>query len=339
MDRRPLAVTMGDPAGIGPEIIARAWQTRRSGGVSQAFLVCADPSVLAAHAPVREVAGPDAALAAFGDAIPVLPGVAVAPGLTPGRPDPAHAPAILDAIGTAVRLALAGDVCGLVTAPIAKAPLYAAGFGFPGHTEYLAGLTAHVPVTGPRGPVMLLAGGGLRVALATIHTPLKDVAGSLDTGRLVHLGRLVDHALRQDFALPAPRLVMAGLNPHAGEDGGIGREEIEVIGPAVAALQALGVSVTGPASADTLFHAEARSRHDAVLCLYHDQGLIPLKMLAFWEGVNVTLGLPVVRSSPDHGTGFDIAGRGIARADSLLAALDLARTIAANRAAFAGGAA
>jgi 4-hydroxythreonine-4-phosphate dehydrogenase len=330
----PLAVSMGDPTGIGPELVATCWQRARARGPVEAeasFLVCGDPAVLAAHVPVREVGSAGEAARCFGEALPVLPGKRCKAPVVPGRPDPAHAEAILDAITQAVRLALAGEAAGIVTAPIAKEPLYAAGFAFPGHTEFLGALTEQAPVSGPRGPVMMLAGGGLRVALATVHVPLREVAGRVSKQGLIALGELVDHALRQDFGIAHPRLVMAGLNPHAGEGGGIGREEIEVVAPAVEALRQRGIDVRGPLSADTMFHAEARATYDAALCLYHDQGLIPLKLLAFWEGVNITLGLPVVRTSPDHGTGFDIAGRGIARADSFEVALVAARQIAACR--------
>ena len=230
-------------------------------------------------------------------------------------------------------LALSGEVTGLVTAPIAKAPLYDAGFKFPGHTEFLAELTAAERFEGPRGPVMMLAAGDLRTTLATIHTPIAKVPSALTIEGIVNNGLVTADALRRDFGVAAPRLAVAGLNPHAGEGGAIGREEIETIGPAVEALRAQGVDAHGPSPADTLFHAEARARYDAVLCMYHDQALIPVKMLDFWGGVNVTLGLPIVRTSPDHGTGFDIAGRGIARPDSLIAAIKLAAEIAARRGA------
>lgn len=332
MTVRPLALTMGDPAGIGPEIIAAAWRQLVAAGTRPALVVCGDPDVMAAHAPIQLLEGPDPLPADCPpDRLCVLDSGRCTAPVVAGRPDPAHAPAILGAIRTAVGLALAGQVRGIVTAPIAKEPLYKAGFTSPGHTEFLGDLTAHAPVDGPRGPVMMLAGGDLRVALATVHAPLGRVPGLLSTEGLIGLGRLVHHALVRDFGLPSPRIAVAGLNPHAGEGGSIGTEEATIIAPAVAALAAEGLNVRGPASADTLFHPEARATHDAVICMYHDQGLIPLKMLAFWSGVNVTLGLPVVRTSPDHGTGFDIAGRGIARADSLLAAITLADSIAIHR--------
>jgi 4-hydroxythreonine-4-phosphate dehydrogenase len=338
---RPLAVTLGDPAGVGAEIIVKAWNALRAEG--QPFLVIGDAGCLRSApgglgTPVQAIGSPAEAAKAFGAAIPVLHQPMSAP-VVAGQPSPGHARAIIGWIETAVGLALTGAVSGIVTAPIAKAPLYAAGFGFPGHTEFLAELTAAQSQDGPRGPVMMLAApdhgsghGGLRVCLATIHTPLAKVSQSLTIEGLVNAGLVTVQALRRDFGIAQPRLAVAGLNPHAGEDGGIGREEIDIIGPAVRSLRELGVEATGPSPADTLFHPEARRRYDAVLCMYHDQGLIPLKMLDFWGGVNVTLGLPIVRTSPDHGTGFDIAGRGLARADSLINALKLAGQIAGRRA-------
>jgi 4-hydroxythreonine-4-phosphate dehydrogenase len=281
---------------------------------------------------VRAVTRPREALDVFGEALPVIDIPLLSP-VVSGQPSPAYAPQVIRWIETGVGLALSGEVSGLVTAPIAKAPLYDAGFKFPGHTEFLAELTAAERFEGPRGPVMMLAAGDLRTTLATIHTPIAKVPSALTVEGIVNTGLVTADALRRDFGVPAPRLAVAGLNPHAGEGGAIGREEIEIIGPAVAALRARGVDAQGPSSADTLFHAEARARYDGVLCMYHDQALIPVKMLDFWGGVNVTLGLPIVRTSPDHGTGFDIAGRGIARPDSLIAAIRLAAEIAARRGA------
>lgn len=332
-----LAVSMGDPAGIGPEIAVKAWAARGPDlppfavfGNLDAFSQAA--SRLGLGDPVMAVADAGEAARAFARALPVVPGTPLGAPVTPGTPDPAHAPAILASIRAAVAACREGVAAGVVTLPIAKAPLYAAGFRLPGHTEYLADLTADMDLDGPRGPVMMLAGGDLRVALATIHLPLREVAARLDIEGLVHLGRVVDAALRRDFALAAPRLAMAGLNPHAGEGGGLGQEEETILRPAAQRLRALGIDCSDPRPADTLFHPEARAGHDVVLAMYHDQGLVPLKMLAFWEGVNVTLGLPIVRTSPDHGTGFDIAGRGVARPDSFVAALKLAARIAASRA-------
>ncbi|HZZ88413.1 MAG TPA: 4-hydroxythreonine-4-phosphate dehydrogenase PdxA, partial [Caulobacteraceae bacterium] len=220
---------------------------------------------------------------------------------------------------------------GVVTAPIAKATLYEAGFKYPGHTEFIGALTADAPMPGARGPVMMLTAQDLRVALATVHEPLARVPALVTHDRIVLVGRVVAEALARDFGLAKPRLVVAGLNPHAGEGGSIGREEQTTVGPAVAALLAAGIDARGPLPADSLFHDDARRTYDAAICLYHDQALIPVKMLDFWGGVNLTLGLPIVRTSPDHGTAFDIAGKGLARPDSLIAAIRLASEIAARR--------
>jgi len=327
-----LALSLGDPAGIGPEIATKAWRALRATG--PAFMVIGDARTLrlACDDPgaVRVVAGPDEAAGAFARALPVLD-IPLAEPAVPGQPSPANAAAVIGWIETGVDLALRGAVAGLVTAPIAKASLYAAGFRFPGHTEFLADLTAAAPFEGARGPVMMLTAGDLRTTLVTIHEPLARVPGLLTVERIVQAGLVTAQALARDFGIAAPRLAVAGLNPHAGESGSLGREEIDVVAPAVQALRALGVDATGPWPADSLFHAEARAGYDAVLCLYHDQALIPVKMLDFWGGVNVTLGLPIVRTSPDHGTGFDIAGRGVARPDSLIAALRLAAAIAGRR--------
>jgi 4-hydroxythreonine-4-phosphate dehydrogenase len=327
----PLALTLGDPAGVGPEIIAKAWRTLQSSG--PAFMVVGDAQALAAApgaVPVQPVLSPAAAAKAFREALPVLD-IPLKTPVVAGQPDPAAAGAIVQWIETAVGLALSGAVAGIVTAPIAKAPLYEAGFQFPGHTEFLGELTSGAPFWGARGPVMMLTAADLRVALVTVHEPLASVAGKLTADRIVATAVVTSEALKRDFGITAPRLAVAGLNPHAGEAGGIGREELEIVEPAVRALQERGIDARGPYPADTLFHAEARAGYDAVICLYHDQALIPVKMLDFWGGVNVTLGLPIVRTSPDHGTAFDIAGRGVAREDSLVAAIRLAADIARRR--------
>jgi 4-hydroxythreonine-4-phosphate dehydrogenase len=250
-----------------------------------------------------------------------------------GKPSAAHAPFVVKWIETAVGLALSHEVCAIVTGPIAKAPLYEAGFQFPGHTEYLADLTGNAPYDGARGPVMMLAAPALRTVLTTVHQPLSQVAERLSANRIVHTALVAHEALQRDFGVAEPRIAMAALNPHAGEGGAMGREEIDIIAPAVTRLRAQGLNVTDPRPADTLFHAEAREAYDVVVCHYHDQALIPLKTIDFWGGVNITLGLPIVRTSPDHGVGFDIAGRGVARPDSLIAALKLAAEIAGRRAA------
>ncbi|WP_297511463.1 4-hydroxythreonine-4-phosphate dehydrogenase PdxA [uncultured Caulobacter sp.] len=330
---RPLALSAGDPAGVGAEIIAKAWAALRHDGPP--FVAIGDAQSLASAGggvKTRVVTRPQDALSAFAEALPVLDIPLLAP-VVAGRPSPAYAPQVIRWIETGVGLALSGAVSGLVTAPIAKAPLYEAGFKFPGHTEFLAELTAAETYEGARGPVMMLTAGDLRATLVTIHTALAKVPGALSIEAIVNSGLVTAQALRKDFGIARPRLAVAALNPHAGEGGALGREEIEIIEPAVRALRDLGVEASGPSPADTLFHPEARTRYDGVLCMYHDQALIPVKMLDFWGGVNVTLGLPIVRTSPDHGAGFDIAGRGLARPDSLIAAIRLAAEIAARRAA------
>ena len=328
----PLALTLGDPAGVGPEIVVKAWnELRRSG---PPFVVVGDyQSVASASGAsnVRRVLAPIDALAIFEDALPVID-LPLKSRVVAGQPSPSAAPAIIRWIETAAGLALSGAVSGVVTAPIAKAPLYEAGFKFPGHTEFLGELTQGATFDGARGPIMMLVAKDLRVTLVTVHEPLAKVPGLLSIEAVVNAALVTAQALRIDFGIDQPRLAVAGLNPHAGEAGGIGREEIEIVEPAVRALRDLGVDAKGPYPSDSLFHEAARAEYDAVVCLYHDQALIPVKMLDFWGGVNVTLGLPIVRTSPDHGTAFDLAGRGLARPDSLIAAIRLADQIARARA-------
>lgn len=330
----PLALTLGDPAGIGPEIIFKAWSRLRAEG--PAFVVVGDFQSLASVSGsgmhlVRRVTAPKQAAQVFPEALPVLDLPLRSPVIA-GQPSSAAAPAIIRWIETGAGLALSGAVSGLVTAPIAKAPLYEAGFQFPGHTEFLGELTAAANYQGARGPIMMLAVEGLRTTLVTVHEPLSKVGALLSVDKIVNAALVTYQSLRRDFGIAAPRLAVAGFNPHAGEGGTIGREEVEVIGPAVAELRAQGVDATGPTPADSLFHPAAREKFDAAVCMYHDQALIPVKMLDFWGGVNLTLGLPIVRTSPDHGTAFDIAGRGLARPDSLIAAIRMAATIAERRA-------
>jgi 4-hydroxythreonine-4-phosphate dehydrogenase len=331
----PLALTLGDPAGVGPEIVFKAWSRLRAEGPP--FVVVGDFQSLASTSGsnmhlVRRVTAPKQATEVFAEALPVLDIPLQSPVIA-GQPSPVAAASIVRWIETAVGLALSGAVSGLVTAPIAKAPLYEAGFKFPGHTEFLGELTAAASYQGARGPIMMLAVRGLRTTLVTVHEPLSKVASLLTTDLIVNAALVTAQALRRDFGIERPRLAVAGFNPHAGEDGSIGREDAEIIAPAVARLQAEGIDARGPSPADSLFHADARARFDAVVCMYHDQALIPVKMLDFWGGVNLTLGLPIVRTSPDHGTAFDIAGRGLARPDSLIAAIRMAAEIAARRAA------
>jgi len=329
---RPLALTMGEPAGIGGEIALKAW-LRRGDGVPP-FYAIDDLDRLARLAralhldvPVRTIDEPERTLAVFGDALPVV-SVGGSPAAKPGHPEPADQKLVLRSIETAVADVQAGRAAALVTNPINKDALYRAGFHHPGHTEYLAELA------GSNEPaVMMLAGPRLRVVPVTIHLALRDAITALSTAAIIHAGRVTDEALRRDFAIAAPVIAIAGLNPHAGEAGGLGREDIDIVAPAVAALRATGIDARGPLAGDTMFHAEARRGYDAALCMYHDQALIPIKTLDFDDAVNVTLGLPFIRTSPDHGTAFDIVGKGVARPDSLIAALRLAAAMAARRAA------
>ena len=329
---RSLALTMGEPAGIGPELTLKIWQRHRSD--LPPFFVIADPRHFTALAqrlawpvPIVPIEQPGEANAAFGRGLPVL-SEPLAADVRPGTLDMRNASAVIASIRRAVELVRGGQASAVVTNPINKAALYAAGFNHPGHTEFLAELAEGNPT-----PVMMLVGGGLRVVPITIHIALREALSALDTNLIVEHGRIVARALVNDFGLSRPRLAVAGLNPHAGEAGSMGREEIEIIEPAIRALQAAGIDAEGPLPPDTMFHAGARRRYDAQLCMYHDQALIPIKTLAFDSGVNVTLGLPFVRTSPDHGTALDIAGTGTANETSLVAALRLAAEIAATRSA------
>ena len=329
--RRPLLLSLGDPAGIGPEIAVKAWKALRHTG--PVFAVVGDADCLAREDRSVSFSRLDALARAdgvFGEQLPVLHHP-LSVTSTHGHPDTANAASVIAWIEMAARLTRSGEACAMVTNPIAKASLYAAGFKFAGHTEFLGELAPSPDDAAAKGPVMMLAAGNLRVALVTIHEPLAKVPDLITTKRIVSVGRVTAQALMRDFAIAAPRLAVTGLNPHAGESGALGREEVEIIAPAVAALRALGIDAGGPHPSDSLFHDEARRRFDAVVCMYHDQALIPVKMLDFWGGVNITLGLPIVRTSPDHGVGFDIAGKGIARADSLIAAIRLAADISTHR--------
>ena len=321
-------MSMGDPAGVGPAITVQAWKALRN-EPDVAFYVVGAPGLYSPHCPVTEIATPGETGSAFADALPVLP-VGSLPEIRPGTPEPAAAPAIIAAIETGVAHALSGEAAGLVTNPINKALLYEAGFRHPGHTEFIAELCKRATGT-PARPVMMLTGGGLRVALATIHQPLASVPGSLSREGLVELGTIVDAALKSDFGILRPRIAFSGLNPHAGEGGAIGREEIDIINPAADLLRSQGVDISNARPGDTVFAEALSGTYDAVIAMTHDQGLIPVKTLDFWGGVNMTLGLPIVRTSPDHGTGYDAAARGDARPDSLIAAIRAAALVARNR--------
>ena len=321
----PLALTMGDPAGVGAEITVKAWQRRAE---LPPFFLIDDPARLRAMpsaVPIAEITVPAEAEAAFHAALPVLPLELHVPP-RPGVPEAQNAQVVIDAIDRAVALARAGAASGVVTNPINKKVLYdGVGFRWPGHTEYLAHLG------GVERTVMMLVAPELRVVPVTIHIPLAEVPGALSQELIVETARITVMALRRDFGIDQPRLAVAGLNPHAGEGGAMGREEIETIIPALETLRAGGLDVTGPLPADTMFHPAARARYDAALAMYHDQALVPIKTLDFARGVNVTLGLPFIRTSPDHGTAYDIAGEGKADPSSLIEAIRLAGQMAEMR--------
>jgi 4-hydroxythreonine-4-phosphate dehydrogenase len=319
---KPLVLTMGEPAGIGAEIAAGAW--RRLRGTGPGFVLI-DDARRDFGVPVAAVEAPEGAAAAFRDALPVLHRPLPAP-VVPGRIDTANAPAVIAAIAAAVALARAGRVAAVVTNPIQKAALSAIGFPHPGHTEFLGALAGTgVP------PVMMLACPQLRVVPVTVHEALARAIAGLNRDAIISTTRIVAAALRSDFGIAAPRLAVAGLNPHAGEAGTMGREEIDIVAPAVAALRAEGIDARGPFPPDTMFTAQARPGYDAAICLYHDQALIPIKTLDMAGGVNVTLGLSIIRTSPDHGTALDIAGTGRADPASLIAALELAAQLARRK--------
>lgn len=328
----PIAVTQGTPEGIGAEVLLKAVSGLHS---LPPLYAIADPDHLSETAKalglhrlinIQTIETP-AEVAAFGGAkvLPVLPCPLAAPAI-PGKPNTANAAATISSIETAVAHAKAGQASAICTLPLAKSVLAAGGFTHPGHTEFLGALCGV-----DQAPLMMLAVPGLRVVLQTVHEPLVRVPGLITRAGIEHTARRIIAALQSDFAIAAPRLAIAALNPHAGEDGHLGREEIEIITPACETLRAEGLAVSGPHAPDTLFHAEARQSYDAALCMYHDQALIPLKTINFHDGVNITLGLPIVRTSPDHGTAFDIAGQGRANPASFMAALKAARTIAEAR--------
>jgi 4-hydroxythreonine-4-phosphate dehydrogenase len=324
-------LTLGEPAGIGPDLALEIWHRRIEFGVP-AFYLVADPSFLRRRAaqlgldvPIVIVSPPSAG-AAFASALPVV-GVDVAVSAEPGRPDRSSAPAAIASIRRAVADVIAGSAAAVVTNPVAKNVLYNSGFAEPGHTEFLAKLV-HEATGRTLRPVMMLWSPELAVVPVTIHLPLKEVFGQLSTELVVETGRIVARDLRKRFGLARPRLALAGLNPHAGEGGALGEEDRTIVAAAVARLVADGIDARGPIPADSMFHESARATYDAALCMYHDQALIPIKTLAFDHAVNVTLGLPFVRTSPDHGTAFDIAGSGRADPKSLIAALQLATRLA-----------
>jgi 4-hydroxythreonine-4-phosphate dehydrogenase len=336
--RGPLALTLGEPAGIGPDLTLSIWLHRVELDL-QPFYIIGDPNFLKARARALgleiplSVVTPAEANATFERALPVVP-LDMAVTAMPGRPDATSAPAAIASIRRAVVDVMAERAAAIVTNPVAKNVLYQSGFAEPGHTEFLARLAAEA--TGrPVQPVMMLWSSELSVVPVTIHLPLKDVVSALTTDLIVQTGRIVARDLRARFGVTRPRVAVAGLNPHAGEDGALGEEDRSIVAPAVARLKADGIDVLGPLPADSMFHERARATYDVAMCMYHDQALIPIKTLAFDHAVNVTLGLPFVRTSPDHGTAFDIAGTGKADPSSLIAALTLAARLAASTPAFA----
>jgi len=318
----PIALSCGEPSGIGPEIAAKAWAAL---GASLPFFYIGAADHLPDGTPVVEISSPNETTSAAAHGLPVLPLPFDGP-LTRGTPNPSHAASVIASIETAVRLVQEGEALALCTAPIHKKALQdGAGFAHPGHTEFLAHLA------GVSRVVMMLASPALRVVPVTIHIPLAEVPQALTADLLEDTIRITHAALIADFGLAAPRLRVAGLNPHAGEGGKMGHEEMRLISPVLERLRSEGIDLQGPASADTMFHARAREGYDAAICMYHDQALIPIKTLDFDRGVNVTLGLPFVRTSPDHGTALDIAGQGIANPASLIEALKLAREMGLKR--------
>jgi 4-hydroxythreonine-4-phosphate dehydrogenase len=319
---KPLILTMGEPAGIAAEISAGAWRALRESGPCFALI---DDATRDFGVPLERVREPEDIHAVFAKALPIFHRPLSAPPI-PGKPNTAHASAVIGAIEEAVALAKSGRAAGMVTNPIQKASLTAAGFLYPGHTEFLGELAGTgVP------PVMMLACPELRVVPVTVHEALVKAIARLNPALIIETTRIVDAALKRDFGIAAPRLAIAGLNPHAGEAGTMGREEIDIIAPAIAALRAEGIDARGPMPPDTMFTALARPCYDAAICLYHDQALIPIKTIDMAGAVNVTLGLSIIRTSPDHGTALDIAGKGLADPASLVAAIRLAGQLAKKR--------
>jgi 4-hydroxythreonine-4-phosphate dehydrogenase len=330
---RPLALTMGEPGGIGPDITLLAW-SRREALRLPAFAVFADPALLRARAAALrlevliEETALEKAADVFAKALPLVP-LQNSVSAIAGKTETKNAAAVIEAITRAVEAAQNAEAGAVVTNPIQKATLKAVGFSSPGHTEFLADL--HFKRTNKRArAVMMICSNELRTVPLTIHIPLRDVAGAITARDLTDIAYIISRALQVRFKVPRPRLVVAGLNPHAGENGTIGDEDEKILAPAIAALQKEGLNIRGPLSADTLFHEEARATYDAVIAMYHDQALIPIKTLAFDRAVNVTLGLDFIRTSPDHGTALDIAGTGKANPGSLIEALKLAAKLTSN---------
>lgn len=324
----PLAISLGDPAGIGPEVIAKCWDHRHEFGLPP-FVAVGDGRSIASvwDGPIEVVDDPSQADSAFDYALPLFQ-ISSADGDTPGHPSVSGAHCSLDALELAVGLARSGSAAAVVTGPVSKEQLYAIGFQHPGQTEFVAERCG----VSPGNVVMMLAGPSLRTIPVTTHLALRQVPESLTAGLIESRGRAALRGMQRNFGIAEPRLAVSGLNPHAGEGGKLGHEEIEIIEPAIAALRAEGWRVVGPLPADTMFHPRARANYDAALCMYHDQALIPIKALHFEEAVNITLGLPIVRTAPDHGTAFDIAGQDRADARPMAAAIRMAAQCAMLRA-------
>ena len=327
----PLAVSSGDPAGVGPEIIGKAWDARRENNLPP-FFVVGDSNCFAHHwqGPVIRIDSPEQAIERFDDALPVFH-VHSCETIVPGQPDLDGAHCALQALEMATGFARSSRGAGLVTGPVSKIQLYSIGFTHPGQTEFVAERCG----IAKNNAVMMLAGPDLRVVPMTTHQPLMSIPAQLDARLVRQRIRATAKGLQRDFGIANPRLALAGFNPHAGEGGNMGREEIEIFAPALEKIREEGYDIVGPLPADTMFHTEARAKYDAALCGYHDQALIPLKTLYFHEAVNITLGLPIIRTSPDHGTAFAIAGRNEARPDSMIAAIRMADEAARNRKAYA----
>ncbi|MEM6537258.1 MAG: 4-hydroxythreonine-4-phosphate dehydrogenase PdxA [Pseudomonadota bacterium] len=326
----PIALTMGEPGGIGPEITGKAWLSLRESG--PCFFLIGDPQLAEQFCAIEEVSAPSDAEEVFATRLPVLRSCSSLP-VEPGNAQSKTSGAVTQSIETAVALVSSGDASAVVTNPIQKSALIESGFAFPGHTEFLGDLTKAIPMpTGrTRGPVMMLEAVGLRTVPVTVHQSVIDAAGALSVNRIVDVAKVTHETLVDHYDIASPRIVISGLNPHAGENGNLGKEDAAVIEPAVKQLNAMGLNVFGPLPADTMFHATARTTYDAAVCMLHDQALIPVKTLAFDEAVNVTIGLPIIRTSPDHGTALDIAGKGIANPSSLIAAIRLAGYLAGKK--------
>jgi 4-hydroxythreonine-4-phosphate dehydrogenase len=328
----PFAISLGDPAGIGPEIVAKSWVMREARGLPPFFAVGDAASLRAVWAgPIATVSGPEEVIEAFDSALPCLQ-IADAGRVVPGTPDIDGARIAFQSLEVAIGLARSGSAAGVVTAPVSKAQLYGVGFTHPGQTEFVAERCG----VSPDNAVMMLAGPSLRVVPITIHIPLRDVPAALTIDLIRARAITTAKGLQRNFRVARPRLAVAGLNPHAGESGALGREEIEIITPAIEQLKAEGLDIVGPLPADGMFHFRAREAYDAALCMYHDQALIPIKTLYFDEGVNITLGLPIVRTSPDHGTAFGIAGTNSANPGAMIAAIRMAADAARARLAYIG---